>query len=383
MSEIFWTSFFFILYTYLGYPLYLWMLTKVARKNTAKAENFPTVSVVVAAHNEERNIAARLDNLILQDYPADKYEIIIVSDGSTDGTSQVVQSYQSVGVRLIELSESHGKAVALNFGVAAATGKIIVFTDSRQQFKPGTVRELAANFSDSTVGCVSGELIFIEDVESQIRVEMGAYWKYEKMIRRMESSTGSVVGATGAIYAIRRDLYQPLPEGTILDDVLTPMRIIMKGYRTVFDGDAQALDIISKNTQQEWRRKVRTLAGNWQLLSLESKLLLPLRNPLFFRFLLHKLFRLLVPLAMILIFLGSVFSEGRIFLIATLSQVFFYALAFSGACIPAMRNFRLANLSYFFLVMNLAAVAGFWRWISGGCATAWKPAYAEERASSK
>ncbi len=320
MSEIFGVSFFFILYTYLGYPLYLWVLTKVARKNIAKAENFPTVSVVVAAHNEERNIAARLDNLILQDYPADKYEIIIVSDGSTDGTSQVVQSYQSVGVRLIELSESHGKAVALNFGVASATGEIIVFTDSRQQFKPGTVRELAANFSDSTVGCVSGELIFIEDVESQIRVEMGAYWKYEKMIRRMESSIGSVVGATGAIYAIRRDLYQPLPEGTILDDVLTPMRIVMQGYRTVFEKGAQAFDIVSKDTNQEWKRKVRTLAGNWQLLSLEPKLLSPLRNPLLFRFLSHKIFRLLVPVALVLILVSGVLSEGKVYLFATVFQ---------------------------------------------------------------
>lgn len=374
---IFWTFLLFVMYTYLGYPLYLWLLAKVVRKEVSRGEIFPAVSVVIAAYNEERNIGARLENLMLQDYPSEKMEIIVVSDGSTDDTARVVQSYSKANVRLIELKENCGKAVALNSGVAAATGEIIVFADSRQRFESHAVRELAANFLDSSVGCVSGELIFIEDSESRIQVEMGAYWKYEKLIRKLESATESVLGATGAICAVRRNLYQPLPEGTILDDVLTPMRIVMKGYRTVFDGTAKAYDIVSKDTRQEWRRKVRTLAGNWQLLSLEPALLSPLRNPLLFRFLSHKIFRLLVPFAMLLTLLGSIFAEGTIYVLATIVQALFYSCALLGALVPSLRGIRLANLSYFFLVMNLAAVAGFWRWINGRCSTAWKPAYAK------
>jgi len=204
---------------------------------------------------------------------------------------------------------------------------------------------------------------------------MGAYWKYEKFIRRSESATGSVVGATGCIYAIRRELYQPLPAGTILDDVLTPLNIVRKGKRVLFESQSVAYDVISKDAHQEWRRKVRTLAGNWQLLSLAPWIILPWKNSLWLRYVSHKLLRLLIPFEMIFVLFISLKNPGSFFQIFTVVQLIFYGMALSGLLFPASRSIRLVNLSYFFMIMNAAVLAGFWKWITGGCASAWQPAY--------
>lgn len=335
----------------------------------------PFVSVVIAAHNEERNISKRLQNLLQQDYPRDMLEIIVSSDGSTDGTVKLAAGFADQGVIVTELTTSFGKAAALNHGLTMSKGEIIVFTDARQEFHSDAIKNLVANFADETVGCVSGELHFLEDPDSKIEAEMGAYWRYEKFIRRSESASGSVVGATGCIYAIRRELYQLLPAGTILDDVLTPMNIARQGKRVLFEAQAVAYDIISKNAAQEWRRKVRTLAGNWQLLNLAPWIMLPWENPLWWRYVSHKLLRLLVPFAMLVLFVVSLLLPGNFFRMIALMQLVFYVIALSGFLLPATRSSRLVNLSYFFMVMNAAAVAGFWKWLTGGCATAWQPAY--------
>jgi len=375
MKILFWLSFGFIFYTYAGYPLLLWLQSRLGHKKVHKQPTTPHVSVVMSALNEEPRIATRLDNLLAQDFPAEKLEIIVVSDGSTDLTGQVVKSYGDHGVRLFELPERNGKAVAVNLGVAAAKGEIIVFADVRQRFEPDVISQLVANFNDPTVGCVSGKLTLLKDTGSNIKAEMGAYWKYEKLIRRMESRSSSVVGATGAIYAIRKSLYQPLPAGTLLDDVLTPLNVVMQGFRCIFDDAAVAYDVMSKDTSQEWTRKVRTLAGNWQLLSLKPSLLLPWCNLSWWRFLSHKFFRLIVPFALAAMLISAALVENSDYFFMTMAQLLFYAIASIGLAVPIVRRHKIVTLSCFFLVMNLAAVAGFWRWITGGCHTAWLPAY--------
>lgn len=371
---MFWSSLVFIFYTYAGYPLQLWVHSRFRRIVVPKDKTGSFVSVVVSVLNEEKNIRERLDNLLSQDYPANKIEIIIVSDGSTDKTCEIVRGYAGDKVRLIELGDRKGKAFALNAGTKEAKGEIVVFSDARQRFEPDVISHLVANFSDPQVGCVSGELVFIDDAESRIRAEMGAYWKYEKWIRKMESLTGSVVGATGAIFAVRRNLFQQLPAGAILDDVMTPLNVVLQGYRCIFDGSAVAYDTISKDAAQEWRRKVRTLAGNWQMLDMRPALLFPWRNPCWWRLLSHKIMRLIVPFALVSLFVSAAVLAGRFYRAATVVQVMFYAAASTGAFVPAARRMRLVNLSYFFLVMNAAAVCGFWWWITGRSAAAWQPA---------
>lgn len=375
MTYFFWTSLLFIFYTYIGYPLWL-LFRKTFHSNllfmNEEVRDLPEVSVIIAAYNEEKNISRRIDNVSRQNYPQNKIQIIVVSDGSTDGTVIELSKLNMKNVNVIELSENKGKAVALNYGIAAAKGEIAIFADVRQLFDPGAITYLVKTFSDHNVGCVSGELIFLQNDESSVQAEIGSYWRYEKWIRKMESATGSVVGATGAIYAIRPKLYRPLPQGTLLDDVLTPMNIVMQGYRCIFNPSAVAYDIISKDLAQEWKRKVRTLTGNWQLLCFLPSLLIPWRNPIWGRFLAHKIYRLLVPFALFTFFLTSILSQGFFYNIATFIQIIFYTLAFLGKIFPVARNNRLINLVYFFMVMNAAVVTGFWKCVTGQCNDVWQ-----------
>jgi len=377
---IFWIALLFIFYTYAGYPILLLIWAKVFPKpiNKATPIEYPTVSVLIAAKNEEANIGPRIENLLVQNYPEEKLEIIIISDGSGDRTNEIVSGFsdhlkgRKTTIELLALDKSKGKPNALNKGIELAKGEIIVFTDARQKFDSNVIEELIANFSDLTVGCVSGELLFVEDTDSNIKKEMGLYWKIEKIVRKLESRIGSVVGATGAIYAIRKSLYKELPEETLLDDVLTPMNITLQGYRTIFESDACAYDIVSQNVKQEWGRKVRTLAGNWQFINIKPELFFLTHNPIWWRFLSHKIFRLLVPFFLPLLFASALLSEGAFYMAFLFSQLFFYGMAASGWLNSAMQQYRIINLSYFFVVLNLAALNGFWFWITGNCSQTWQ-----------
>lgn len=352
------------------------LLRMVRTRPVNKSDWEPTVTVVIAARNEEQIIENRIKNILGQEYPAEKIEVVVVSDGSTDRTVEVLDSLEFGSVKVVALANSQGKAMAVNEGVLQAGGEIIVFTDARQKFAPDAIKQLVANFTDQGVGCVSGELFFLQDGESSVAAEMGAYWKYEKWIRKAEGQTGSVVGATGAIYAIRRALYRPLSPGTLLDDVMTPLVIAQSHFRVVFEGGSHAFDIVSKDVSQEWKRKVRTLAGNWQLLSLRPSLLFPWCNPLWWRFLSHKIARLLVPFAMIGALAASCVLDGLLYRMALTGQLLLYVAAAAAGTMPQIRKVKLLNLCYFLVVMNLAALVGFWRWVTGQSATAWKAAHA-------
>jgi cellulose synthase/poly-beta-1,6-N-acetylglucosamine synthase-like glycosyltransferase len=308
MEALFWILLCFIVFTYLGYPLALCVKSNFVKHpvSTDPMENHPHVSVVIAARNEEKNIGPRIRNIMNQDYPKKKLEIVIVSDGSEDATDNIVETiireteHRAKGfLRLHSHKPSLGKPFCINTGVAAAIGDIVIFTDCRQRFAGNAIKELVHNFIDQKVGCVSGELVFVETPGSLIQSEMGAYWRFEKWLRKLESATGSVPGATGAIYAVRKKLFRPLPVQTLLDDVLVPMQICMQGYRTIFENKAIAYDMVSKTLDLEKKRKVRTLAGNWQLLMLKPALLNPFKNPLWLRFMSHKIFRLLIPYCLI------------------------------------------------------------------------------------
>ena len=376
MEILFIISLLFIFYTFLGFPVYLVVRSKIFPKPIYKRHDskLPFVSIVIAAKNEEKNIERRLNNLLEVDYPRDLYEILVVSDGSNDNTNQIVRKYseKNKAIQLISYFPSKGKPVALNRGIQEAKGEIIIFTDSRQRFNRGAVRELAANFSDSRAGCVSGELVFLEGPDSSIQKEMGVYWNYEKMVRKLESRSGSVAGATGAIYAIRKSLYRDIPQETILDDVLIPMNIVMQGYRCVFDASAVAYDFVSKDIQSEMTRKIRTLAGNWQLLALEPRLMLPVVNKIWWSFFSHKIFRLVVPFLLIYLFVSNFFLFGPFFKVTLAGQLIIYALALSAWINPRLREKCPINLIYFFINLNYAALVGTLYFLSGNTAKTWK-----------
>jgi poly-beta-1,6-N-acetyl-D-glucosamine synthase len=304
-DDLLWVTLGLILYTYVGYPLLLLVWSRLAPNPVMNAPFTPKVSVVIAAWNEKDRIAAKIKNCLQQDYPQDNLEIVVVSDGSTDGTDEVVRQVESNRVRLIVLQDRMGKAVALNEGVASTKGEVVLFADVRQRLALDVVARLVSHFADPTVGAVTGELVLESGQEVPFKEGLGLYWKVEKSIRSMEGAIDSVVGVTGAIYAIRKRLFIPLQPGTILDDVVVPMSVVMQGFRVTFDRQALAFDQLSNDHRDEFRRKVRTMAGNYQAFSMNPVWLDPRRNRLFVQVLSHKVFRLAVPFALLVLFLSS------------------------------------------------------------------------------
>lgn len=343
MEILFWTSAFVIAYVYVGYPALIGTWARLAprpvRKTGFAPDAWPSISIVIAARNEAARLPARIDNLLRLPF-AGRREIIIVSDGSTDGTSEALAQYRERGdVRLIEVPAG-GKPLALNAGVAAAGGEIVVFADARQRFSEQALSALVQNFSDPTVGGATGELILdceSGDSTSTIGDGVGAYWKYEKWLRRNEGAVWSTLGATGAIYALRRSLWQPLPAETLLDDVLAPMRAVLGGSRIVFEEDATAEDRTAADAAAEARRKRRTLAGNYQILAQEPRLLVPFANPVWLQYMSHKVGRLVVPWALIAVFVTSAALAAThwIYAAAFVAQAAFYGLAVAGAWLDA------------------------------------------------
>ena len=369
-----------VLYAYLGYPLFLFLATKLFSKKASGngGDYTPDVTVVIAVHNEEKNILNRLNDLTLQNYPGEKIEVVVVSDGSTDKTVSLVNQFKesnNLKLKILELKPNQGKPNALNTAVKVAEGDVLVFTDARQVFDVNVISELVSNFVDPRIGCVSGELFFKQSHDSNIHQEMGLYWKYEKYIRKSESVLGSVVGVTGAIYAMRKELYKAIPVNTLIDDVLIPMNVVMQGYRVLFDEKAMAYDVVSNDAGQEWKRKVRTLSGNWQLLLDHMCLLNPFRNSIFFQFVSHKVLRLIVPFLLMIILLVSFILSNDGYLWLFVLQLIIYGVIAVSFMFPQVRKYRIINLMYFFTVLNAAAVVSFYKVIICRQTNLWQAAY--------
>ncbi|HUO25391.1 MAG TPA: glycosyltransferase family 2 protein [Candidatus Aquilonibacter sp.] len=366
MRWLFWCAAGFIAYTYAGYPCWLWIRRRLKPLPVRRAPLTPAVSIVLVVRNEARVVEAKLRNLLGLDYPDGLREIVIVSDGSTDSTDEILAGYKQDGrVKVIAVSQSKGKGAGLNHAVAAASAEILVFTDARQQFECGALRLLVENFADSTVGCASGELMLGDEATGESSQGMGLYWRIEKLVRELESASGSVVGATGAIYAVRRELLAPVPAGTILDDVLIPMNVARKGWRVVFDPRARAWDSPDLGAEREFARKVRTLSGNYQLLQL-APWLLSSANPIRFEFVSHKLLRLAVPFGLVVLFITALVLRHPFYRAAWILQSAFYGLSLlKVAGLGRGPLARAADAASTFVVLNTAALVAFAKFITG------------------
>lgn len=363
MKLLFWTCLAITGYAYFGYAIWLWLRVRLRRYPIVRGPIVPSVSILIAVRNEDANLPAKLNNLYLLDYPRDQLQIVIASDGSTDRSASILCE-QASRILPIILEESNGKACALNEAVKHATGDILVFLDARQFVQPDAVSELVSCFADSTVGAVSGELLLESSAAAPAPDALGVYWKIEKALRKLESASGSVVGVTGAIYAIRRELYTEMPPGTILDDVFVPMHVARMGKRVVFQPTAIACDRIFSDKGKEFARKVRTLTGNYQLLGLAPWLLSP-SNPLLFRFISHKLLRLLVPLLLVLMLIASLMSTGPFYRAVFGFQILFYLLASLGTLSPSTKRLRPVAIANTFVVLNAAAALAFYNFVAG------------------
>jgi len=370
MKWVFWVSVGLIAYSYVGYAAWLWIRSRWRVRPVQRRPLTPFVSIVLVVRNEEKLLEEKLHNLRALNYPVERREIIVVSDGSTDGTVAALAKWANqAGVTVLNNAECRGKAAGLNDALATARGEIVFFTDVRQKLEPDSLRLLLENFADPEVGCVSGELMLGDPGSGEANEGIGLYWKIEKQVREMESSSGSVIGATGAIYAARRELISTVPQGTILDDVYIPMQIVRRDKRVIFDSRARAWDAPNLGTGREFARKVRTLGGNYQLLRL-LPWLLGRSNPVRFEFISHKLLRLLVPFALIAALVASALLPGTLYRTAMAVQLAFYGLSLlSLAKLKVAVLTRPADAAFTVVILNAAAVVAFFNFISGRTAS--------------
>ncbi len=365
MKVLFWAAVVLVVYTYIGYVVWLWIRGRLFPWPVRRGAQQPSVSIVMVVRNEEKALPQKLKNLMGLDYPADRYDVVVVSDGSVDGTEAILRNCGDSRLRIVLNQLSRGKASGLNDGIAISQGELVMFTDARQNIESCAMRILAENFADPEVGCVSGELMLGDPESGEAAEGVSLYWRVEKKVRELEAASGSVVGATGAIYAVRRELLTTLPEGTILDDVYIPLQVAAQGKRVVFEPRARAWDCPDLGAGREFSRKVRTLGGNYQLLQL-APWILSRRNPIRFEFVSHKLLRLAVPFALVIVFVTSALLPGKFYRVSWFLQAAFY-----GMSLVALLRLNLgllsraANAALTFVVLNTAAVVALANFVSG------------------
>lgn len=368
MRVLFWVSFAVIAYTYVGYPVLIFLLARLFPRRWRKAEFNAPVSIVMAVHNGVQRIHGQVEHLLGLE-PELVHEVIVVSDGSNDGTAEALEQMRDERLRTIVLTEQAGKAAALNHGIAAAIGEILLFLDIRPKVAPGALKELLSNFADPSVGCVAGELVLNSDGhDAAASAVSGVYWRYEQWIRNCEAAWDSPVGVYGGFYAARRSLVRPFPAGIILDDMFQPLSILRQGYRSVLDRLAVVMDVWPGKVAGEFQRKVRTLAGNYQLFSLAPWTLTP-RNRVLFQLVSHKLMRLVVPYFFVLMLLSATWlgATSVVWAVAAAAQWGFWIAALLALRVKLPLIHRLASAASALLVLNAAAVAGLYKfWFTPG-----------------
>ena len=366
---VFAVSAFAILYCYAFYPILLATLPFRRRHEVKEPVQWPEISVLISVFNEGKHIAARIENLLALNYPADKLEILIGSDGSEDTTNEIASKYNDPRLKLLAFSPRRGKPSVLNRLVPQAQGELLVFTDANALYAADALRKQARHFADSRIGGVCGRLI-LHGAGSE--TEEGPYWKLETFMKQRESVMDSCLGANGAIYAIRRALWPGIPDNTLIDDFVIAMRVREQGSRVIYDTDAVATEDLPQSVSHEMTRRIRIGAGGFQSLFLCWRSLLPWRGPYTFAFWSHKVLRWLVPFFMIAALVSTFALLPRPTFVALLVlQLAFYALACAGALLQRMK-IVLFNAPYYFVTINLALLLGFFRFITGTQQAAWK-----------
>lgn len=312
-----------IVYVIAGYPLLLrWSAARNAIP-VAKQPQLKTISILIAVHNGDKFLGDKLDSVVNVDYPRELMETYVLSDGSTDRTAEIARSYADRGIQLLELPKG-GKPAALNVGIARAKGEILILTDVRQVLERDSLREIVANFADPTIGVVSGDLPMREGIDAE-ESNTSLYWRYERAIRKDLGKLGSTFGATGPFYAMRRELAPAMPPDTLLDDMYLPLAAYFRGYRVIVDEDARAIEY-PFSVQGEFRRKLRTLAGNYQIM-VKYPALVTWKNRMLFHFVSYKIGRLALPWLFVGLFISSFGLPHPWAAILVTLQVIFYGLA--------------------------------------------------------
>jgi cellulose synthase/poly-beta-1,6-N-acetylglucosamine synthase-like glycosyltransferase len=367
-----WGSFGLIAYVYVGYPLTL-MLLPARPVRRQRPEIPPRVTVVIAAYNEVRHIAATVKNKLDQSYPPDRLDVVVVSDGSGDGTDNAVIALQSPRVTLLRQEPRQGKTMALNRALSETDGELVVFSDANSIYAPDTVQKLVASFEDPAVGYVTGDLLYRDPGETAVGAGSGVYMRYESWLRRLESRVGSVVGVNGGIDAVRRSLYEPMRADHLPDFVL-PLRVAAGGHRVVFCEDAVSTEEALGRQDDEYRMRVRVSLRALHTLAEMRSLLHPRYGLLAFELLVHKLLRYLVALPLAAAFVSSAILAGRpMYALLLAAQSICYVLAAIGWIAGGRIRWKPIFVPFYFCLINVAAVAALIRFLRGQRTVLWTP----------
>lgn len=389
---IFWISGFIIFYSFGGYGLFLFFFLHIRRifyrpkvfLTEISNDDLPEVSLIIAAYNEHDYVDLKIRNSLSLDYPSDKLKVIWVNDGSDDGTPDLVLKYPEV--ILLHNPKRSGKIEAMNRGVEFSKTPILMFSDANTVLSKNSLRDVVKHFQDKTVGCVAGEKQFFQDKDQPVAaVGEGFYWKIESWLKRLDYQFYSTIGATGELFAVRRELYQKVEPDTLLDDFMISMRITQQGFRVAYEPKAAASEHGSSNVKEELKRKVRIAAGCYQSFFRLKKLLNPFFNfRLFFQYVSHKVLRwTLAPLALISILVSNVFimigqeqfQISSIYFMLFLMQILFYGLAFVGFLSQKHPlRIKLIYAPFYFVAMNYAMFKGFFRFLKGKQNVLWEKA---------
>ena len=367
-----------VLYTYFGYFIAVILLGKVIRRKVHKSDIQPHVTMLIAAYNEEKGIALKIEDSLKLNYPQDKLRIVVVSDGSTDGTDEIVKSYAAQGVELFRVEGRVGKTEARNVAMAALEGEIIIFSDATTTYKEDLIEKMVRNFADPKVGMVTGHLIYRDSTNTQMGTGQKLYWKYESTIKKAQTSMGTLTGSVGCVTAFRKELYTPLPEN-IIEDFTGPLMLVMKGFRVVYEEEALCFEDTTKKAANEWNMRVRVIRGGMSGMLHARKILNPIAYPIpFFQLVSHKILRWLIPVFIISLFFVSnymVWLDPKNVYSMTLLilQLMFY---FTAVCAYALEkkgiHNRLAAIPLYFLILNAASLVALVKTLTSNLEATWE-----------
>jgi cellulose synthase/poly-beta-1,6-N-acetylglucosamine synthase-like glycosyltransferase len=375
---LFWFCIIAVIYGYIGYPILLTagslFFSKGGRKYNVAGE-WPRVDMLIVAYNEEKVIGSRLKNCLTLDYPADKLRVWVVSDGSIDKTNEIVQKYAFKDGRICLVAlERTGKSGAINKAVSLLSGDIIVFSDANTEFESRAVKNLVRNFQDNTVGCVCGRLIYRNPDQVISGKGEGLYWRYETMLKKLESGMGYVSGANGAIYSIRRGLFENLPDGTINDDFMISMKIVGKKFKCIYEENAIAYEEVASTMKHEFKRHIRDGAGHYIAVSHLTGLLNPMLGVRSFIYWSHRIVRWVLPFIFVGLFcINALLLAKSLYQAIFIMQCIFYVLAIVGLLTIRYKHLPfIIYVPFYICNLNVALLIGFFKAISGRQKMTWE-----------
>jgi len=380
---VFWTSCLIVFYNYAGYAIIIFLINKFKNKKNSLTliDYHPSISFIVAAFNEEDCIERKIVNSLEQIYPTNKIEYIFITDGSTDSTADIIKKYPAI--QLLHSSERKGKSAALNRAAASAQNDILVFSDANTHLNKEACLNISQHYFDKSVGGVAGEkkVIALHNQHHNATSSEGFYWKYESLLKKLDSDFHTVVGAAGELFSVRKKLYQSVPSEVILDDFIISMKIAQQGFRIVYEPNAYAMELPSFSMEDEKKRKIRIAAGGFQAMAMLPTALFFWKHPkLSFLYISHRVLRwTLSPLCLVLALLSSlilsIFSVQYFYIIAFITQFLFYFCAFLYGAFPGLGSkIAIIKLPYYFSFMNISVFQGFFKFIQKKQSSAWEKA---------